>query len=98
MRVYYPEDGNLDDRKPLVASMTVHMESDVERYLIDNSPETLELFGKPKTGAGSYVVVQDESLILPPAEFWMWEDHDDYGPNKLKSLYDYDPADDQPDE
>ena len=28
----------------------------------------------------------------------MWEDHDDYGPDQLKSLYDYEPADDQPDE
>jgi len=44
------------------------------------------------------VTVQDESIVLPPSEFWWYEDHEDYGPNKLKSIYDYDPADDQPDE
>ena len=55
MRVFYPEDGNLDDRKPLVASMTVHIESDVERYMVDRTKETLTLFGRDlETG---YVLV-----------------------------------------
>ena len=98
MRVYYPEtDKALDDRLPLVASMTVHIESDLERYLVDRTNETLKLFGL-RQNSDDYMTVQDESIVLPPSEFWWYADHENFGPNNLKSMYDYDPADDQPDE
>ena len=79
MRVYYPEtDKPFDERLPLVHSMTVHMESDLDRFMVDNSEKARNIFGLSEN---EYVAVQDESIVLPPAEFWMWEDHDDYGPN-----------------
>lgn len=96
MRVYYPEkDKGLDDRLPLVESMTVHLESDMERYYSDRSEAARKVFGLGET---EYVAVQDESIALPPSEFWWYYDHEDYGQNKLTSIYDYEPADDQPSE
>jgi hypothetical protein len=76
MRVYYPEDDGkkIWERQHLVASLTIHLTSKVNRFVIDDSSDSTRLF-RQKEG----VVIADTSIILPPSDFWGSESYQKYG-------------------
>ena len=68
MRVYYPgneEKKDFKDRKPVIASMTVHTGAKIDRFWSDSNPIASKKFEQGK----SPVAMIDESLVLPPYNY-----------------------------